>query len=675
MSTVLGISGFAIASAIFAALALLLFVSWRGRLQGALLIVACVLTAIWALTEGVQPAMGGFGTTALLVTELLRDGCWLLLLSVLLQSYRHRILRSVAFSVWFAAAALAAAATISERVRSTLGFDDVATFAGLALSTVLLVFLERLYRSTETEADRSAIRYLVIGLGLMFVYDLYVYAQPLLLGGANEISLIGRGYVAALASPFIAVSARRNPAWSVQLYVSREMTFYGTAAMGIGAYLMLMAVIGYGLRVGWGPGAELAFLLGTGGVLFVLLLSPRVRRDLRVFLNKHFYRSRYDYRVEWLRFAETLSAPRDEEGLHEAVIESVARIVDAPSGLLWVKDAAGEAYEAVRAWPDAKLPNGRIAKSEPCIVFIHRTRWIIDLDQYQIDPGAYDHITLPQVWVDSEDLRLVIPLFVWDELLGLITLGGKGVRAKLNYEDHDLLKTVGNQIATYLKQDEIQRRLSVSQQFEAYHRLSAFMLHDLKNIIAQQSLVLTNAEHHKANPAFFDDAISTISNSVQRMKRMLAQIHSEEMREPRRVGLGTVLDRSLKSCAQDLPKPELFLEGNEIYVQCDPDRLAGALEHLIRNAQQATSAGGCVRVSAVSSGSKAAIRVEDDGTGMDQEFIRSNLFSPFYTTKGSKGMGIGAYEAREYIYAMGGKLRVESTPGKGTVFDIELPAA
>jgi putative PEP-CTERM system histidine kinase len=677
VSALLATVGFTAAGAAFALLAVLLLVHWRGKLEGGLLIAACVSTAVWASVLAVEPYVGGFDLPAVAGIELLRDGAWLLFLSTTLKRLRLPLLLLVGWSIWLLAVVLVASAAVSERARELLDLAEVWMMAGLLMSAVILVFLEQLYRNATTERERSNVRHFVVGLALLFVYELYVYAEALLLGGIEPLAWTGRGYVATAACPLIAVSARRHGGWAVQLYLSRSAAFYGAAVSAIGGYLALMAAAGYAVRFyggKWGASVQLALLGGAGAVLVALVLSSRVRRDLKVFLNKHFYRSGHDYRREWLRFAEALSAPLDRSGLHAAVIEAVARIVGAPRGLLWVQESGREGYEAAHAWPGGELPNRRIASNEPSIAFIAKTKWIIDLDEYRLEPDVYDHIELPQAWVSDAELRLVVPLFLRDELLGFITLAGKGIRSKLNYEDHDLLKTIGSQIATYLRRDEIQSRLATAQQFEAYHRLSAFVLHDLKNIVAQQTLVLANAKRHKDNPAFMDDAMATIGHSVQRMNRMLSQLHSRDLREPRRASLRDVLRQAVQHCAHETPKADLRMDGEEIFVRCDPDRLASALEHLIRNAQQVTTANGRVTVTAARTNGRASISVEDDGVGMDREFIRNRLFNPFDTTKGSAGMGIGAYQAREYVAGLGGTLRVDSTPGAGTVVTIELPA-
>jgi signal transduction histidine kinase len=96
--------------------------------------------------------------------------------------------------------------------------------------------------------------------------------------------------------------------------------------------------------------------------------------------------------------------------------------------------------------------------------------------------------------------------------------------------------------------------------------------------------------------------------------------------------------------------------------------------HVIRNAQQACDPdGGRVTVSVVGNGDRAGIQIEDNGSGMDEAFVRDRLFRPFDTTKGSQGMGIGAYQVREFVEQAGGQVHVESEPGHGTIFRLCFP--
>ena len=105
------------------------------------------------------------------------------------------------------------------------------------------------------------------------------------------------------------------------------------------------------------------------------------------------------------------------------------------------------------------------------------------------------------------------------------------------------------------------------------------------------------------------------------------------------------------------------------------DRLIALLTHLAQNAQEATSPEGRVEIVAGRVADRVVISVIDTGSGMSPEFVRDRLFKPFDTTKGKAGMGIGVYESLHIVSGMGGRLSVDSAPGRGTTFRIELPLA
>jgi len=244
----------------------------------------------------------------------------------------------------------------------------------------------------------------------------------------------------------------------------------------------------------------------------------------------------------------------------------------------------------------------------------------------------------------------------------------------LNFEDHDLLRTVGRHIATHVNQAESDRMLSESRQFGGYNRLTAFLMHDLNNLVAQQSLVVKNAEKFRHDPEFVDDTINTIAHSVSRMRRLLAQLSSgstQSVREP--VNLCDVLRNAVQQTKPRKPVPDLVGVGEEVMIEANSERLTNVIEHLIRNAQDATPEDGNVRIELNIDDAVAKLRIVDTGCGMSPEFIRDRLFRPFDSTKGSQSMGIGAYQAREYIRGLGGQIDVSSIIGEGTTFLVRLP--
>jgi putative PEP-CTERM system histidine kinase len=226
----------------------------------------------------------------------------------------------------------------------------------------------------------------------------------------------------------------------------------------------------------------------------------------------------------------------------------------------------------------------------------------------------------------------------------------------------------------HINQAEVDKRLAESRQFGAYNRLTAFLMHDLNNLIAQQSLVVKNAERFRDNPKFVDDTIETIANSVARMNRLMEQLTSaSKAPKVRRTDLRDALQRAVDRCSARSPVPSLDMTSDALMLEADPERLTSIFEHIIRNAQDATDQNGCIEIETAVSDSIARVSIRDNGQGMSPEFIRERLFRPFDSTKGSNSMGIGAYQARDYVRSLGGQVEVSSQVSVGTEFLISLP--
>jgi len=283
---------------------------------------------------------------------------------------------------------------------------------------------------------------------------------------------------------------------------------------------------------------------------------------------------------------------------------------------------------------------------------------------------------VPDWLLRSTDAWLAIPLLHDRRIVALIVLREPLVPQQLTWEDLDMLRTAGRQAASYFALDAAGEALARERQFAAFNRFSAFLMHDLSNIVAQQQLIVDNAARHKTNPAFIDDAIGTIENTVRRIQRLLEQMKTgAESGPPRRTRLADICEQAVRRLQDRRPQPTLTIEGETATAMIARGQLEHVLEHVIRNAQDATPEDGVVRVAVRTDGGASVIEVADTGRGMDADFVRDRLFRPFDTTKGSKGMGIGAFQAREFVRAGGGDVQVSSTPGTGTSFVIRLPRA
>jgi putative PEP-CTERM system histidine kinase len=308
------------------------------------------------------------------------------------------------------------------------------------------------------------------------------------------------------------------------------------------------------------------------------------------------------------------------------------------------------------------------------INWLETSGWIVDVQEWRQSPQLYEGLNMPAGLAEAGGSWMVVPLLFASHLEGILILRRTASYAPLNWEDRDLLKVAGRQAAIHLAQYHASQSLVELRQFEAFSRLSAYVVHDLKNILAEQSLIVSNAGRHRGNLVFFDDVIATVGDSVERMTRLMAQI-SGEVRggKSESIELGGLLREVVAARTLSLPKPKLDVSAGPQWVQADREQLATVFGHIIQNAKEATHKHGNVSVRLSRDGGQAVVEIEDDGVGMSREFLKDRLFKPFESTKGLTGMGIGAFESRELLRKLGGNIYVSSREGVGSCFRIVLP--
>ncbi len=546
---------------------------------------------------------------------------------------------------------------------------------GLFLTIVGIVMVEHVYRSIRPE-QKWAIKYLCLGLLGMFIYDFYMYSDGLLYRRIDPILWDARGFIYALTVPIIGVSISRDPLWSPEIFISRRVVFHTTTMLASGIYLMVMGIAGYYVRDyggSWGLVTQAIFLFVTILILILFVSSRRIRARLYVFVNKHFYPYKYDYRDEWQRFIRTISKSSVESELYHNTIKSIAQIIESPGGMLWLRE--DNSFVCVDTWQMEHIVNLESADA-PLPSFMEANEFVISVDEFLEQPEVYNrlgYLELPE-WVKIIEPWLIVPLIYNELLIGFIILDHAHARKKtFNWEDSDLLKTAARQVASYLEQMNASKALAEAKQFESFNKVSTYVIHDVKNLVAQLSLISSNAEKHRDNPLFMEDVFKTINNSVNKMNKMLEVVSNKAADSTTgKVDIIATLEELVhqRQIAGGKPIPILNCETNSYLVNADNGQLTAILGHLVQNAQDATDNSGKITISQMRSTEGVVIKIEDTGCGMSREFIQNNLFKPFKTTKGSKGMGIGVYEAREIIKAIGGRIEVASEPQAGTCFTL-----
>ena len=674
MAISIGTLSYAAAAAAFLFLFLLLVTSWRGRLQGMLLATASLCNAIWAGSEAYLAARPDTSLLPSDVLEVVRNAVWFAFLMVLLGYSRQKVepLRR-------AAAALAAfcgvvlVVTLYSGAISGTRLVMFEMLSHLALAVIGMVLVEQLYRNVRPQ-QRWGIKFLCLGLGGMFACDFYLYSESLLFRHVNEDIWAARGVVNAIIVPLLAVATARNPKWSLDIFVSRRILFHSAAMLGAAVYLLGMAAAGYYVRyVGgtWGGVLQVTFLFGAVLLLLVMMFSGTLRARLKVFLSKNFFNYRYDYREEWLRFTRTLSEGEPGIQLRERSIQAIAELVDSPGGILWLSQDTGE-LEQVAHWNMPAEKWTEQLDSSLC-QFLEKRQWVIHLDNYDLQPELYEGLDLPE-WLRAVPRAwLVVPLMLHERLLGFVVLAKSKSNIALDWEVNDLLKTAGMQAASYLAQLEAATALLVARQFESFNRMSAFVVHDLKNLIAQLSLLLSNAGKHRDNPEFQDDMVQTIANAVDKMTRLLSQLRGGySLESPAPVAVQDVVRQAVAARCGLKPAPRFESSAGSLSVIAHSARLERVIGHLIQNAVEATPSDGQVTVQLSRQSDLAVIEISDTGCGMSEQFMRSRLYKPFESTK-LTGMGIGTYETQQYVRELGGRIDVQTRESQGTTFRVMLP--
>ena len=665
------------------ALAAVLFVAlmiWRlseaSRQSGQrLLVSAFAMTACWAWLNAVMPGepLVGFAESA-------RNLIWIGLLYSLsaASDERQHGVRLVYGAV--------AAVIGMQLVADTLGL--ISPSGAIAQTSLILrittaagalVLVHNLY-GQAAPASRSHLRFAMLGLALLWIYDLNLYTVTYLGASSAERLFEWRGLAVALTAPPLALGARNESGWRIGL--SRAATFQSLSLLAICAYFALMAIVATALRgsdIDWSSTLMIgALAVMTVGAMAVIP-SARARGWIKVKVAKHLFEHRYDYRGEWLRFTDTLGrAEADAAPLSERIVKAFADVADAPGGLLLVSDG-GRGLEVAASWNWTSV-NAPVDQLEDAFEFwsgLEASGRILEFDGLREGwANAKDRaLPIPPWMIADPSVWTGIPLVHHHRLIGLVILAAPEYHRPLDWEDFDLLRTAGRQAASSLAEALSQEALANAQRFEEFNRRFAFIIHDVKNLVSQLSLLARNAERHADNPEFRSDMVATLQGSVDKMNDLLARLAPHASARRLCVEAQSLRAILTAAIAARRGEHEIKLLGDaSLWAMVDPAALEQALGHLVQNALEASQPHAPVTVRVTGTEGSVAVAISDQGAGMDGDFVRNQLFQPFASTKAG-GFGIGAFEARSLIAAMGGRLSVDSRLGQGTTFTIQLPAA
>lgn len=668
--------GYSIAAAGFLVLLLLLFTVRSSGLVKKLLLFAVFTNLLWALQYNrwliPEPTVHQY-----LTFDSLKQFSWILFLSAALYNQFSSLPKILSQKTTLLAGALPIVAIIILWL-TPLPLHWV-YLIHTVVALILLLLLEILLRKAGDQ--RWAFKPLVMYLGAVSVFDFVTYANATMVTYLDVNYIAAKGYIYAIMTPFLLIAVRRMEHWGIKIFISRETVLHSTLLTVAGIYLFVMAMVGYVINYlggSWDTSIKIVLIALSVVLLIALFLSSNIRNKLKVFISKNFFANQFDYREQWIELTNALATGDDSlQDVYRTALQGLANAVKYDRGILCkVTKSHYEVVASLNADEPNHLHDDVIQRA---INYCQNKPWLIDLHEFLINPENYAGMEMDLALVNQCEYQFILPIYKESELWGIAVLfTDTEVVRQLNWELRDYLNAVLAQVSNYVLHYEAAKIVAENAQFAAFNRMSAFVIHDLKNVMAQVDLILCNAQQHKHNPEFIDDTFETLEYTQARMQKMLKQLTDKQLiteQTQQAVDLSSILKTVInKKCASLLPLPQ-FSTATTQAVAANTEKLSNVFYHLISNAQQATPDDGSVAITVIDASAAGMVQIDitDSGQGMSADFIAHRLFKPFDTTKGNAGMGIGAYDAKQYVEEIGGKLLVQSRENLGSTFTLLLP--
>jgi putative PEP-CTERM system histidine kinase len=607
---------------------------------------------------------------------------WSLFVVALLQSHPATSARTWRLTASLIGAAGAAGALASGVLPSIRAVPDAVgpvpialTWAGqggivvqLLVTVAMLCGLEAYLRSSRRNA-RWRMKYLILGLGGILLVRFYFLSQMLLVSALTPAYLVTLAATLVVGDLMIGASLLRDRLLGVQVTVSREILYRSVVVVVLGAHLLIAGTLGWVLtllgipeRLFWSS----VVIFVSSLLLAALLLSEDVRWRVKRFLARHFYQSKYDYREQWSSFTKRLGSRVALDDLAPQLVGAVTEVIGATKGALYLVDTQYGPQQL--AWSTGFDHIPATIEMRPAMAAL-----LAD-GQVHAVPAPADGVD--DAWASLSEAAVVVPLQWRGILTGMMILGPERTGVTYTAEDFEFLATVAEQAAGAVVTTRLSETLARSREFEAFHRLTSFVIHDIKNAVSALSMLSRNALDHFDNPEFQRDAIRTLSSTVERMQELLGRLAPVSAADPfqfKHVDLSTLLLDTATSLVADT-RVSLRADVRPVPpIVGDPVALERAFQNFITNAIQAMEGRGELTVASEHRNGQVVCTVKDAGCGMSASFLRKSLFVPFASTK-KGGWGIGLYQAREIVLAHRGRIEVESGEGAGTTFALVFPA-
>ena len=591
-----------------------------------------------------------------------------------------------------------------------------------------LVQLENTLRFSLGSKRRDA-KYVIIGVGSVLAYHIYLSSHAILFSFLDSSNQSVTSIVILISCIITMFAVVRNKLLDVNIFVSRYVIYNSFTVLFVGAYLLIVGLVAQGIKMIGGTYYNFWSILFTFIAilcLVVAVLSSNLRSRLQLFIARNFYRSKYEFRDKWIETIEKIGLNNDLSQIEESLIEMISETMAVREVFLWLYEPVHHEYVLVTS-SIGKVGQIRLKKDNPLILriksysapfYINDSGMNTRLTKGHDNPESHS-VCHPEFISGSQTMQgeeipkqvrddradafssgnndskefheLISPLLIatkaalctplkagQGDLIGFILQGEDLSGEPYRKDDFDLLKAIASHAADRISNIHLTQELLASKEAEAFHHVSSFFIHDLKNFLSTLSLLSHNAEEHIGNPLFQQDALKTLKFIVSKMNGMVSdltllsrgiQINHAPM------NINAVVEETLSALNGNV-SGKVVKDLEEIpLINADGGQLNKVFLNLLLNAIEASPAGESdkkIMVHTYASNGNIILSVADQGCGMTQEFINTDLFKPFRSSK-SNGLGIGLFQCKKIIDAHSGRMEVISEAGKGSEFRVILP--
>ena len=552
----------------------------------------------------------------------------------------------------------------------------------ICLVLVLANFEATLRASSMSK--RWKIKFMILGFGAITAFLIFQASQTILYSSIQTTFFPAASAVIMLGLFLIVLAVVRNRLLNVDIFISRHAIYNTFTIIFAGSYLVLvaLAVKGaqyFGMSKSTTTLSLFIFVALIG--LAVILLTERLRIKLKVFIVRNFYRQKYDFRKQWIEVTEKLGTQMSSDLLHEALLDFIQSALNAKNLSIWLLDEKKGGYVTALS-RGVDISKSKISIDSLLVKYFKKKRSILSMDSVLKEKDISKLYGENKEMFFESKAELCVPLISQDNLLGFITVGKTIGGEPYGYDDIALLSVMSGHVANHMMRIKLSEEILSAKETEAFHNLTSFFVHDIKNIHSMLSLMLKNAEEHIHDPQFQKDILLTIGSAVKKMDSVITRL-SETPKNVELVLVETDLKGLIKEAVDKFKRMTLKDAGGNIsiveeffdipHVNIDREKIKSVIINLMLNAYQSFNGrAGEIEVALSRDSYHIILSVSDNGPGINDEFIRKYLFRPFKTTK-KKGLGIGLYQCKKIIDAHKGRIEVESEIGKGTAFYIKLP--